>query len=131
MSNFIVVHLNNILRYTNTQQSSIKNEKLFHLKKKILPINVISSARVSVINLSDYDFDMEGLKYCLHHCFVDKSKLVKSNIAVELENIARLVQKDVSSKNTEYFHEYIQKMTNKFLRTSIILKMTHTAIYVI
>ena len=109
-----MVHLNNVLRYINTQQLSFKNKKLFHLKKKILPINVISSTRVPVINLSDYDFDMEGLKYGLHHCFVDKSKSVKRNIAVELENIAHLVQKDVSSKNVEYFHEYLRKMTNKF-----------------
>ena len=108
-----MVHLNNVLRYINTQQLSIKNKKLFHLKKKILPINVISCTRVPVINLSDYDFDMEGLKYGLHH-FVDKSKSVKRNIAVELENIAHLVQKDVSSKNMEYFHEYLRKMTNKF-----------------
>ena len=36
---------------------------------------------------------MEGLKDGLHHCFVDKSKSVKRNIAVELENIAHLVQK--------------------------------------
>ena len=43
LSNFIVVHLNNVLRYINTQQLSIKNEKLFHLKKKVLPVNIISS----------------------------------------------------------------------------------------
>ena len=113
LSNFIVVHLNNVLCYINTKQFSIKNKKLFHLKKKILPINVISSTRVPVINLSDYDFDMEGLKYGLHH-FVDKSKSVKRNIAVELENIAHLVQKDISSENMEYFLEYLRKMTNKF-----------------
>ena len=104
LSNFIVVYLNNVLCYTNIQQLSIKNKKLFHLKRKILPINVIiSSARAPVINLSDYDFDMEGLKYGLHHCFVDKSKSVKRNVAIELQNIALLVQKDVSSKNMEFF----------------------------
>ena len=64
---------------------SIKNKKLFHLKKKILPINVISSARVPVINLSDYDFDMEGLEHGLHYCFADKSKSIKRNIAIELK----------------------------------------------
>ena len=85
---------------------SIKSKKLFHLKKKIPRINLILSARVPAINLSDYDFDMEGLKYGLHH-FVDKNKSVKRNIAVELENIVHLVQKDVSSKNMEYFHEYL------------------------
>ena len=50
LSNFIVVHLNNILRYTNTQQLSIKDKKLFYLKKKILPTNAISSATVFVID---------------------------------------------------------------------------------
>ena len=113
LSNFSEVHLN-VLCYGNILQLSIKNKKLFHLKKKILPINVISSARVPVINLSDYDFDMEGLKYGLHHCFVDKSKSVKRNIAVELENIGHLVQKDASSENMEYFHEYLRKVTNIF-----------------
>ena len=114
LSNFMVVHLNNVLRYTNIQQLSIKNKKLFHLKKKILLITVVSSAKVPVINLSDYDFDIERLIYVLHHCFVDKSKSVKRDIAVEFENIAHLVQKDVSSENIEYFHEYLRKMMNKF-----------------
>ena len=50
LSNFIVVHLNNVLRYTNTQQLSIKDKKLFYLKKKILPTNAISSATVFVID---------------------------------------------------------------------------------
>ena len=86
---------------------------MFHLKKKILPINVISSARVPVINLSDYDFDMEGLKCGLRNCFVNKIKSVNRNIAVELEYIANLVQKLVSSKNMEYFHENLRKMKNK------------------
>ena len=53
-----MVPLNNVLRYTNTQQLSIKNKNLFHLKKKMVPINVVSSAGVLVINLFDYDFDM-------------------------------------------------------------------------
>ena len=57
---------------------------------------------------------MEGLKYGLHHCFSDKSKSVGRNIAVEFENIAHLVQKDVSSKNMGYLHEYLRKITNKF-----------------
>ena len=54
------------------------------------------------------------MKYGLHHCFVDKSKSVKRKIAVELENIAHLVQKDISSENVEYFHKYLWKMTNKY-----------------
>ena len=45
---------------------------------------------------------MEGLKYGLHHYFVDKSKSVKKNIEVELENIAHLNQKDVSSENMKF-----------------------------
>ena len=69
LSSFIVVHLNNVLCYTTIQQLSIKNKKMFRFKKKILPINVISSERVPVINLSDYDFDVERLKYRFQHCF--------------------------------------------------------------
>ena len=61
---------------------------------------------------------MKGLKYGLHLCLVDKSKSIKRNIAVELENIAHLVQKDVSSENMEYFHEYLRKITNRFTQNS-------------
>ena len=64
---------------------------------------------------------MKGLKYGLHLCLVDKSKSIKRNIAVELENIAHLVQKDVSSENMEYFHEYLRKITNRFTQ-----KIYHT-----
>ena len=103
-----MVHVNNVLCYTNTQQLSIKNKKFFHLKKKIITINVISSTRVPVINLSDYDFDMEGLKYGLHH-FVDKSKSVKRNIVVELENIAHLVQKTFLPKIWNIFMNIYRK----------------------
>ena len=94
---------------------------MFHLKKKILPINANSSARVPVIKLSDYDFGMEGLKYGLHNGFIDKSKSVKRNIAVEL-NIADLVQKDVSSEHMEYFHEYLRNMTYKFAQNIYHIK---------
>ena len=102
-----------MLYVIQTLNSCLLKIRCVSLKKKILPINVISSVRVPVINSSDYDFDMKGLKYRLHHCFVDKSKSVKRNIAVELENIAHLVQKDVFSENMEYAHGYPRKMMNK------------------
>ena len=51
-----------MLYVIQTLNSCLLKIRSVSLKKKILPINVISSARVPVINLSDYDFDMEGLK---------------------------------------------------------------------
>ena len=50
-------------------------------------------------------------KYGLHHCFIDKSRLARRNIAIELEYLAHTVQKHISSENLENFHEYLRKMT--------------------
>ena len=42
---------------------------------------------------------------------LDKSRLVRRNIATQLECLAHTVQKDISSEDLKSFHEYIHKMT--------------------
>ena len=111
-----MIRLRNVLRYSNTQQLSTKNKKLFQLKKFKAPkFGVpLTSATVPVINLSGFNLNLKGLNYGLHHCFIDKSRLARKNIAIELEYLAHTVQKHISSENLENFHEYLHKMTNKF-----------------
>ena len=104
------------MRYSNTQQLSTKNRKLFQSKKFKAPTFDVplTSATVPVINLCGFNLNLKGLKYGLHHCFIDKSRLVRRAIANELEYLAHSVQKDISLENLENFHEYLRKMTNKF-----------------
>ena len=64
--------------------------------------------------LSGFNLNLKGLKYGLHHCFIDKSRLVRRNIATELGYLAHCVQMDISSEELENFHKYLRLMTNKF-----------------
>ena len=75
---------------------------------------LFTSATVPVINLSGFNLNLKVLKYGLHHCFIDKSRSVRRNIAIELEYLAYTVQKDILSEDLENFHEYLHKMTDKF-----------------
>ena len=60
---------------------------------------------------------MKDFKYSLHHCFIDKTKLVRRNITTELEYLVHTVQKDILLEELEKFHEYLLKMTNKFTQS--------------
>ena len=104
------------MRHSNTQQLSTKNKKLFQLKKfKTLTCDVpFNSATVPVINLSGFNLNLKDLKYGLHHCFIDKSRLVRRNIETELKYLSHTAEKDISSEDLKHFHEYLRKMTNKF-----------------
>ena len=102
-------------RYSNTQQLSTKNKKLFQLKKFKSPTSDVPLTSAIVINLSGFNLKrLKGLKYDLHHCFIDKSRLVRRNIATELEYLAHSVQKDISSEDLKTFHEYLRKITIRF-----------------
>ena len=57
---------------------------------------------------------MDGLKYGLNHCFVDKNKFIRRNIAVELENLSNSINRFVQNDEKEAFHEFLCKYTNKF-----------------
>ena len=119
-SKLILIRLRNFLRYSNTQQLSMKNKKLFQSKNFKTPTFDVplTLATVPVINLSGFNLSLTGLKYGLHHCIIDKSRLVRSNIATEPEYLAHTVQKDILSEDFENFHEYLRKMTNKFTQNN-------------
>ena len=72
LSKLILIRLRNVLRYSNTQQLSTKNKKLFQLKKLKTPKFSVpfTSATVPVINLSGINLNLKDLKYGLHHCFM-------------------------------------------------------------
>ena len=95
-------------RYSNTQQLSTKNKKLFQLKKFKSPTSDVPLTSAIVINLSGFNLNLKGLKYDLHHCFIDKSRLVRRNIATELEYLAHAVQMDILSEDLEMFHKYLR-----------------------
>ena len=108
------MRLRTFSRYSNTQQLSTKNKKLFQLKKFKSPTSDVPLTSAIVINLSGFNLNLKGLKYDLHHCFIDKSRLVRRNIATELEYLAHSVQKDISSEDLKTFHEYLRKITIRF-----------------
>ena len=134
-SKLILIRLRNVLRYSNTQQLPTKNKLLFQLKKFKTPkFDVpLTSATVTVLNVSGLYLNLKGLKYSLHHCFIDKSRLVRRNIATELEYLVHTVQRDISSQNLENFHGYVRKMTNKFTQNirHVTQRIILTIIYVI
>ena len=98
LSKFILIRLRNVLRYSNTQQLSTKNKKLFQLKKFKTPKSGVPfiSTTVPVISLSGFNLNLKDLKYGINHCFIDKSRLARRNIATELEYLAHTVQKYIS-----------------------------------
>ena len=64
------------------------------------------------MELSDRESNI--LKLGLDYSFVDKSKYIKQNVAVEMEALAELVDKKVPIENKEIFHECLRKYTNVF-----------------
>ena len=102
---FILIWLQNFLCYSNAQQLSTKNKKLFQLKKFKTPKFYVPliSATIPVISLSGLNLNLKGLKYGLHHCFIDKSRLVRRTLATEFEYLSHTVQKNISSEDLKKF----------------------------
>ena len=80
-------------------QLKTKNNKIRNLRPKN------ANKTVPVKNLSGYDIDTSSLKHPLNHSFIDKSKFIKRDLAVEFESSAASVdelvtqeQKDKSDK---------------------------------
>ena len=65
------------------------------------------------------------LKYGLHQSFVDKSKYVKRNVAVERESIAVRLYKYVDVSMKETFHEFLRSSTN-IIRNNIYSEKDNT-----
>ena len=74
----------------------------------------LTPATIAVIDVFGFNLKLKGWKFGLHHCFTDESRVVRRNIATDLEYVVHTVRKKISSKKLESFHEYLRKMTNKF-----------------
>ena len=120
-----MIGLQNFLCYSNTQQLSTKNKKLFQLKNFKTPTFDVSltSATIPIINLSVFNLNLKGLKYGLHHCLVNKSGLARRALATEFEYLSHTVQKNISSEDLEHFHKYLHKMINKFTQNILQTKV--------
>ena len=60
----------------------------------MLPKEPTSSYKVPVVNLSDTilkNCELQQLQYGLDHCFVDKNKNTKRNLATSLETVTERV----------------------------------------
>ena len=100
--NIITKNMYISLSKKNTDQLRCKRKKI----TKLTPSKQ-SRYNIPVINLSSHEIKTEGLKYGLHHSFVDKNKYVKQNIAVELEYLANRVNGQV-----EDFHNFLHSSVN-------------------
>ena len=95
----------------NYTQLNTKVKKIKRLKpRKRFDFNV------PVVNISSQSLNTEPLRFGLHHCFVDKNKYTKQNIAMELENIATNVDRYVQNEEKENFHNFMHSSTNIFTK---------------
>ena len=82
--------------------------KLFRL----IPGKKDSQYQVLVLNLSTENINTAPLQYWLHHSFTGKNKYAKTNVAVELETLARVLDAHVTHRGKESFDEYLRSATN-------------------
>ena len=72
---------------------------------------------VPIINLSSYtlnDSEYNELKFCLNHCFINKDKQIKKDIAANMESLAYSASKQVDPSQLENFHEFLRGYTDIF-----------------
>ena len=104
----------------NYIQLNIKVNKLRRLK----PQNTYNY-NVPVINISSKDLNTTQLKYGLHHCFIDKKKFTKQNVAIEIENLAANLNKFIKDDQREEFHNFLRSSTN-IISKNIFHSKDHT-----
>ena len=72
---------------------------------------------VPIINLSNVEISQEEkevLRYGLQHSFIDRSKYIKQNLAIEIEALANTTNEYVKNEDKEEYHELLIKYTNIF-----------------
>ena len=72
---------------------------------------------VPIINLSSYtlnDSEYNQLKFGLNHCFINKDKHIKKDIATNMESLAYSASKQVDPSQLENFHEFLRGYTYIF-----------------
>ena len=99
-------------RKENTVQLSTKNKKVRNLRRKQSSYNY---SNVPIINLSSVQsLDISPLEHGLKQCFVDNSKYIKKDIAVEFETLCSWLDEDISPDDKENFNEFLRSTTNTF-----------------
>ena len=100
--------------------STLRKENRLQIKTKLkkiryhVPSTKALTSYVPVINLSSFEMNSEPLNFGLKHCFVNKSKHTKRNIAVELESLANKIDCTNDSSEKENVHEYLRSWANNF-----------------
>ena len=100
--------------------STLRKENLLQIKTKLkkiryhVPSTKALTSYVPVISLSSFEINSELLNFGLKHCFVNKSKHTKRNVAVELESLASKIDCTIDSSEKENVNEYLRSWTNKF-----------------
>ena len=72
---------------------------------------------VPIINLSSYtlnDSEYNQLKFGLNHCFINKDKHIKKDIATNMESLAYSASKQVDPSQLKNFHECLRGYTDIF-----------------
>ena len=107
-------------------EKSLHKERLESFKTKIKKIvNLMTSQKddtftnysVPIINLSSYtlnDSEYNQLKFGLNHCFINKDKHIKKDIATNMESLAYSASKQVDPSQLENFHEFLSGYTDIF-----------------
>ena len=107
-------------------EKSLHKERLESFKTKIKKIvNLMTSQKddtftnysVPIINLSSYtlnDSEYNQLKFGLNHCFINKDKHIKKDIATNMESLAYSASKQVDPSQLENFHEFLRGYTDIF-----------------
>ena len=86
-----------------------KNQKIANLMKNQKD-DTFTNYSVPIINLSNYtlnDSEYNQSKFGLNHCFINKDKHKKKNIAANMESLAH-------SASLENFHEFLRGYTDIF-----------------
>ncbi|XP_066926368.1 uncharacterized protein [Clytia hemisphaerica] len=112
LGNILISRVLNLLRFDNRKQLKSKFEKIRWLRWKQGQSSKKDNFQVPIINLSGQDLNHECLRYGLNHCFIDKNKFVKKDLAIELEHLAEQTDEFIDDNKREEYHEYLRKLTN-------------------
>ena len=100
--------------------STVQKENCLQIKTKLkkiryhVPRTKALTSYVLVINLSSFEINSELLNFGLKHCFVNKSKYTKRNVAGELESLASKIDCTIDSSEKENLYKYLRSWANKF-----------------
>ena len=103
-------------------EKSLHKERLESFKTKNKKIanqkdDTFTNYSVPIINLSSYtlnDSEYNQLKFGLNHCFINKDKHIKKDIATNMESLAYSASKQVDPSQLKNFHECLRGYTDIF-----------------